>query len=73
MTVIFKYLLLYQGYFVRHIQLFLEQMLRSVYSTIHALGLVPSLGMVLAGISPRACTVEYALLSICSKNVQNAG
>ena len=32
---------------------------------------VPSLGIVLAGSSPRACTVEYTLLSICSENVQN--
>ena len=32
----------YQGYFVREIQAFSEQMLRSPYSTILALGLVPS-------------------------------
>jgi len=30
---------------------------------------VPSLGSVLSGTTPRACTVEYTLLSICSENV----
>ena len=37
------------------------QMLRSVYSTEHALGLVP------ASTVPRAYIVEYLLLSICSE------
>ena len=63
---LFKYLSLYQGYFVNQIQLFLEQMLRSAYATTHALG------MFLAVTRPRSCTVEYPLLSICSENVQNA-
>ena len=44
---------------------FLEQMLRSVYFTVHALGLVP------AGKSPRAWIVEYLLLSICSEKKLN--
>ena len=49
---------------------FSEQMLRSVYSTVHTLGLyqtVHSLGRVLAGTSPRACIGEYILLSVCSE------
>ena len=37
MDFMFKYLSLYQGYFVRQIQFFAEQMLRSAYSSIHAL------------------------------------
>ena len=42
MVLMFKYLSLYQRYFVRQIQFFSEQILRSEYSTIHALGLVPA-------------------------------
>ena len=46
-----------------------------MYSPIHALeGLyqtVTSQGIVLADTSPMSCTVEYTLLSICFKNVQN--
>ena len=38
-------------------------MLRSVYYTVHGVGLVP------ASTLPRAFTVEYTLLSICSENV----
>ena len=49
----------------RQIQFFLEQILRSAYYKVHALGLVP------ASTIPRACTVEYTLLSICSENLQN--
>ena len=59
-------------YFVRQIQFFSEQTLKSKYSLIHALGLVP------ASTLPRDYTVwynpwgvycEYRLLSICSENV----
>ena len=45
-----QYLLFYRRYFVRQIQFLSEQMLRSAYSTVQALG------MVLAGTSPAACT-----------------
>ena len=37
-----QYLFFYQGYFVRQIQFLPEQMLRSAYSTEHALGVVPA-------------------------------
>ena len=53
---------------------FSEQMLRSVYSTVHALGVVPevhSLGRVLAGTIPRACIVEYLLLNVCSEKSES--
>ena len=41
MVLTVQYLLFYQGYFVRRIQFLSEQMLRSVYSTVHTLGVVP--------------------------------
>ena len=75
MPLLFKYLSLYQRYFVRHIQFLLEHILRNANSTYMSQGLyqpVPSLWMVLAHTSPMPCTVEYTLLSICSENVQNA-
>ena len=53
---------------------FLKETPRSVYSTIHALGLVSAStnhGSVMSGTSPRACTVQYTLLCICSESVQN--
>ena len=57
----------YQGYFVREIQAFSEQMLRSPYSTTHALGLVPTSTIPrdgTCGTTPRACTVSfYTLIS----------
>ena len=40
-----------------------------IYFTVNALGLVP--GMVLVGTSPRACTVEYALVFICSEKTES--
>ena len=50
---LFNYLSLYLEYFVIEIYFFKEQMLRSVYSTVHALGLVP------ASTISRACARQY--------------
>ena len=63
-----------QVYFVRRIHFFSEQTLRSKYSTIHAQGLVrastlPRECTVWYNTCPRASTVEYTLLNICSENV----